>query len=121
VILFWVICAIMVVIALAFVLPPLLAADTSKPLDDQEANVSVYRDQLAELEADLRNGIIAEDQYQQDRDGIERRMLEDVATGETAPKRGITTADRQTAYAIAFAVPVIALAQIGRASCRERV
>ena len=114
---FWVICAVMVVIALAFVLPPLLAANASKPLDDQEANVSVYRDQLVELEADRRNGIIAEDQYQQDRDGIERRMLEDVATtGETAPKPGITNADRQTAYAIAFAVPVIALAlyiQIG--------
>ena len=95
----------MIVVALAFVLPPLLAADPTKPLDDQEANVSVYRDQLAELEADLRNGIIAEDQYQQDRDGIERRMLEDVATtGETVPKPAITSADRQTAYAIAFAV-----------------
>lgn len=117
-ILFWVICGVMVVIALAFVLPPLLAVDASKPLDDrQEANVSVYRDQLAELEADLRNGIIAEDQYQQDRDGIERRMLEDVATtGETAHKPATASADRQTAYAIAFAVPVIALAlyiQIG--------
>jgi cytochrome c-type biogenesis protein CcmH len=111
VILFWVIGAIMVAIALAFVLPPLLAAGDIKPADEsKESNVSVYRDQLAELEADLRNGIIAEDQYQQDRDGIERRMLEDVsASGDTAAKPAPTNPDRRSAYAIAFAIPVLAI------------
>jgi cytochrome c-type biogenesis protein CcmH len=108
----------MVAIALAFVLPPLLAADEGKPLDEsKEANVSVYRDQLTELEADLRNGIIAQDQYQQDRDGIERRMLEDVSTvRDTAAKPAPATSDRRPAYAVALAIPVIAVAlylQIG--------
>jgi cytochrome c-type biogenesis protein CcmH len=111
VILFWVTCAVMVAIALAFVLPPLLATDSVKPLEERdEANVSVYRDQLTELEADLRNGIIAADQYQQDRDGIERRMLDDVAADrQTPPRPAPRSSGRQTAYAIAFAIPVIAL------------
>jgi cytochrome c-type biogenesis protein CcmH len=111
VILFWVIGAVMVVIALAFVLPPLLAANDLKPQDEtKESNINVYRDQLTELEADLRNGIIAPDQYQQDRDGIERRMLEDVAaSGEVTAKPTPANADRRTAYAVAFAIPVIAL------------
>jgi len=111
VILFAVICAVMVAIALAFVLPPLLATDESKGANEsKEANVSVYRDQLTELEADLRNGIIAPDQYQQDRDSIERRMLEDVSTArDTAVKPAAATSDRRPAYAIAFAVPVIAV------------
>jgi cytochrome c-type biogenesis protein CcmH len=118
VILFWLICAVMVAIALAFVLPPLLAADEGQPVDEsKETNVSVYRDQLAELEADLRNGIIAEDQYQLDRDGIERRMLEDVAaTGETAAKAAPAGSDRGPAYAVALAIPILAVAlylQIG--------
>jgi cytochrome c-type biogenesis protein CcmH len=110
-ILFWVIAAVMVAIALAFVLPPLLAAEGADPADEsKESNVSVYRDQLAELEADLRNGIIAEDQYQQDRDGIERRMLEDVSTTEsTAANPAAANADRRPAYAIAFAIPVLAI------------
>lgn len=110
-ILFWVISAVMIAIALAFVLPPLLATDDVKPVDEsKESNVSVYRDQLAELEADLRNGIVAEDQYQQDRDGIERRMLEDVsASGDTAAKPKLAGTDRRSAYAVAFAIPVIAL------------
>jgi cytochrome c-type biogenesis protein CcmH len=111
VILFWVIGAIMVAIALAFVLPPLLAAADIKPVDDnKEANVSVYREQLAELEADLRNGIIAEDQYQQDRDAIERRMLEDVSTvTDSAAKPAAAHSDRRPAYALAFAIPALAI------------
>ncbi|MBA2705865.1 MAG: c-type cytochrome biogenesis protein CcmI [Blastocatellia bacterium] len=110
-ILFWVICAVMVAIALAFVLPPLLATENVKPVDEsKESNVGVYRDQLAELKADLRNGIIAEDQYQQDRDGIERRMLEDVsASGDTAAKPALASSDRRPAYAVAFAIPLIAI------------
>jgi cytochrome c-type biogenesis protein CcmH len=118
VILFWVICAVMVAIALAFVLPPLLATDKSEPLEEsKEANISVYRDQLTELDADLRNGIIAQDQYQLDRDGIERRMLEDVSTvNETRTKPASEGAARRPAYAIALAIPIIAVAfylQIG--------
>jgi cytochrome c-type biogenesis protein CcmH len=117
-ILFWVIAAIMVAIALAFVLPPLFATDDSNPVDEsKESNVSVYRDQLAELEADLRNGIISEDQYQQDRDAIERRMLEDVSANDSdTAKLSPVTSDRRPAYAIAIAIPVLALAiylQIG--------
>lgn len=86
--LFWLICAALVAIALAFVLPTLLqqpAGDaTGKASDDgkTEANLDVYRDQLSELEADLRNGLTTPEQYQQDRDGIERRLLEDVSVGE---------------------------------------
>src|SRR6266852_7909159 len=101
----------MVAIALAFVLPPLLSGDEGKLHNEsKEANVSVYRDQLTELEADLRNGIIAQDQYQQERDSIERRMLEDVATArDTATKPTAAASDRRPAYAVAFAVPVIAL------------
>jgi cytochrome c-type biogenesis protein CcmH len=117
-ILFWVIAAIMVAIALAFVLPPLLATADAKPEDaSKESNVSVYRDQLAELDADLRNGIISEEQYQQDRDAIERRMLEDVSADEgDAAKLSAVSSDRRPAYAIAVAIPVLAIAlylQIG--------
>lgn len=124
-ILFWVIAAIMVAIALAFVLPPLLANGDAKPVDEsKESNVSVYRDQLAELEADLRNGIISEEQYQQDRDAIERRMLEDVSANDSeAAKLPAVSLDRRPAYAIAVAIPVLAIAlylQIGNPRLRPQ-
>lgn len=112
-ILFWVICALMIVIALAFVLPPVLqrSADAAVASDEarKQANIAVYRDQLSELEADLRNGIIAEDQYAQDRDEIERRLLEDTAT--TTSRKSVTApiSARNTAYLLGIGLPLIAI------------
>jgi cytochrome c-type biogenesis protein CcmH len=114
VILFWVICALLIVIALAFVLPPALqrSAESNVVADDErkQANIEVYRDQLSELEADLRNGIVAEDQYAQDREEIERRLLEDTAT--TQSKKSAAAAPinaRNTAYLLGAGLPLVAI------------
>ena len=113
-ILFWVICAALILIALAFVLPPALQRSDKKNVktDDErkKANVAVYRDQLSELEADVRNGIVSEEQYAQDRDEIERRLLEDVATTDTkkaAAAQPISA--RNTAYLVGIGLPLIAI------------
>lgn len=112
-ILFWLICAGLVAIALAFVLPPLLERAPKETGEDEkkEANLDVYRDQLSELEADLRNGIISPEQYQQDRDEIERRLLDDVSTADVVSKKQPKQrASRGLVYAIALGIPVIAVA-----------
>lgn len=112
-ILFWLICAGLVAIALAFVLPPLLQGAGKDVTENgkQEANVDVYRDQLSELEADLRNGIISSEQYQQDRDEIERRLLDDVSTDKATEKKSKPAiAGRAPAYAVALGIPLIAVA-----------
>ena len=111
-ILFWVICAFMIVIALAFVLPPALQRSADAAVSDEarkQANIAVYRDQLSELEADLRNGIIAEDQYAQDRDEIERRLLEDTATTSSQKSAAAPTSARNTAYLLGIGLPLIAI------------
>jgi cytochrome c-type biogenesis protein CcmH len=83
-ILFWLICAGLIAIALAFILPTLLQRDSAaSESNNAEANLEVYRDQLSELDADLANGLVSPEQYQQDRDEIERRLLEDVPTAES--------------------------------------
>jgi cytochrome c-type biogenesis protein CcmH len=111
-ILFWLICAGLVAIALAFVLPTLLQrpADTDED-NKSEANVEIYRDQLRELDADLANGIVSPEQYRQDRDEIERRLLDDVATtAEVGKKSDRATPDRAVVYAVAFGIPLAAVA-----------
>jgi cytochrome c-type biogenesis protein CcmH len=110
-ILFWLICAALVAIALAFILPPLLQQPPAVNNDEKEANVNVYRDQISELEADLRNGLITEEQYQQDRDGIERRLLEDMSsTEQVTNSRRKVAAGRGPVYAIALGIPILAVA-----------
>jgi len=113
VILFWVICVLLIVIALAFVLPPVLQSsdDAEVVLDEErkQANIAIYRDQLSELEADLRNGIIAEDQYAQDRDETERRLLEDTATTRSKQAATAPVSARNTAYLLGIGLPLVAI------------
>jgi cytochrome c-type biogenesis protein CcmH len=113
VILFWVICALLIVIALAFVLPPALQrSDDTEIVPDAErkqANIAVYRDQLSELDADRRNGIIAEDQYAQDREEIERRLLEDVTNTPSKKTGTAPISARNTAYLLGIGLPLVAI------------
>ena len=108
---FWLVAAVMILIALAFVLPPLLQRDEKSNADEvKEANVAVYRDQLRELESDLHNGIVSQEQYNQDREEIERRLLQDLSDSSAAVKRSKPPlAARNLAYVLGAALPVIAV------------
>jgi cytochrome c-type biogenesis protein CcmH len=115
--LFWFVCALLIVIAFAFVLPTALQRSdkSQRTVADERklANIAIYRDQLSELEADLKNGIVSQEQYTQDREEIERRLLEDTAGAAPATRKGATAtvpaANRGTAYAIAFGLPLAAV------------
>lgn len=112
---FWLISAIMIGIALAFVLPTLLERsarqDEAASRETKEANIAVYRDQLNELERDLRNGLISSEGYEQDRDELERRLLEDVAAsrGKTSESANSISHGRGSVYAVALGLPVLAI------------
>lgn len=112
---FWFVCAVFIAIALAFILPPLLQRSNTEENVNRglkEANVAVYRDQLSELEADLQNGLVSHEQYEQDRDEIERRLLEDVAAANdiSSPGRKPVAESRVAVYAVALGVPILATA-----------
>ncbi len=70
--------------------------------------MTVYRDQLRELEADLRAGTLAPDQYEKARLEIEARLIADVGTGD-APAETPRGA-RGAALALGLAIPICALA-----------
>jgi len=110
---FWLIAAVFVAIALAFLLPTLLQRAASEPSEDneQEANIAVYRDQLAELDADLQTGIISAEQHKIDRDEIERRLLSDMAApAKPAETKSTAMASgRGTVYALALGIPIVAV------------
>jgi cytochrome c-type biogenesis protein CcmH len=102
--LFWIICALMVLFTLWFILPPLFQSDAKTKTDElRAANLLVYQDQHRELEADLKTGLLSEAQYQQDKEELERRLLDDVTTDQ-AHSRPIIT--RKVGYALAIALPV---------------
>lgn len=81
---FLVAAALFLAIALAFLLPPLVKRMSAGGPSGSAANLSVYRDQLDELEADLARGTISADQHAQAKLELERRVLEDVGNGSQA-------------------------------------
>jgi len=97
--------------ALLFVLPPLLRRRARTGASRDAVNVAIYRDQLRELEADVRAGTLAADQYERARHEIEARLLADVGTGDAPappPRR-----PRAAAIALGLAVPICAVGVYG--------
>ena len=109
--LFWALFFLFIVVALAFVLPPLLRRRDVGPIDHvdrKEANIAIYTDQLAELKEDLDSGELDAAQYEDARREIERRLSEDVPQ-ESAPAAA-ARASRWPAVVVAGAIPVLAVA-----------
>lgn len=80
---FWIAAAVLAAASLAFVLRPLWWRRDRKGVSRDAVNVSVYRDQLRELDADLAAGTIAPADHERARREIEARLLEDVDRGQT--------------------------------------
>ncbi|MGB4115564.1 MAG: c-type cytochrome biogenesis protein CcmI [Polaromonas sp.] len=110
---FWISAALFLVLALALVLPALLKSksSTDKAADGAaQANLSVLRSQLTQLDADFAAGSINADQLALAKSEIERRALEEESTPEAdvAPARST-----RTAWALGLAIPLMALGIYG--------
>ncbi len=106
---FWIIAGLFLAGALLFVLPPLLRPGPKAQWVSRGAvNVSVYRDQLRELDADLQAGTLSRDRHEEARREIEHRLLEDTRETEGEPAR-VPPRGRLTAVIFGLAVPLIAV------------
>ena len=84
---FWIIAGVFIVVALLFVVPTLLRNRDAKyshhsHLEHDALNISVYRDQLAELDRDLLNDILTQEQYNKSKQELQQRMLQDIPDGD---------------------------------------
>ncbi len=81
---FWIISGIFIVTALLFIVPTLLRNrdNQAEGVDHDSVNITVYRDQLAELEKDLQNDILTQEQYDKSKQELQQRMLIDVPESE---------------------------------------
>ncbi|MGE5162330.1 MAG: c-type cytochrome biogenesis protein CcmI, partial [Betaproteobacteria bacterium] len=98
---------LMVAAALAWVLWPLLRPANRKSIEQRAANLTIFKDQFADLDADLRRGSISQDQYGEARAELERRMLDEARAEKTAPAPA-PVARFKTALVLAAAVPIVA-------------
>jgi len=93
--------ALLLAVGLSFLLWPLLRGGGASTGRDR-AIISLYRDQLRELDSDRAAGTVRDDQYEAGRRDLERRLLQEIA--QAAPVSTMTRGRGWTAAAITVLV-----------------
>ncbi|MEI6317987.1 MAG: c-type cytochrome biogenesis protein CcmI [Pseudomonadota bacterium] len=100
---FWILCALLAALAVAFVMVPLLRATRIDTGPARAAlNAEVYRDHLLELDRELADGVLSPEQHAIARAELDRRALSEAAVDEgtaSATTATGTTASGTTAHA----------------------
>jgi len=107
---FWVVAGCLLGAALLFVVPPLfLRKKNAADIERRSVNITIYKNQLEELDTDLATGDISQEQFDKSHQEIERRLLEDTDAaeqGEGKSGKGLSIA---TAVVAVVAVPLMSL------------
>ncbi|MDE3010962.1 MAG: c-type cytochrome biogenesis protein CcmI [Pseudomonadota bacterium] len=106
--------ALLVTAAVVLVLLwPLIRRQRVRTVVRREVNVQVLRDQLVELDADLAAGTLNQTQYDEARQDISRRLLDDLTADPIAPAAPVDprhqARNRQLAIGIAVGLPLLAV------------
>lgn len=108
---FWTLVILMVLAALAMVLPSLFGWHRGSAVDRASINMEIFNDRLAELDRDNANGILNEEDYAAARRELERELLRDTGggqlpSGQTVPAAG---GGRGSAVVVGLFVPLLSL------------
>jgi len=111
---FWVVAVLLIAAALLFLLPPLVQKvkdETSEEIFDRdELNVTIFKDQLAELERDLSVNILSAEQFELAKHDLERSFLQG---GDAEAKEPVSQMDRvigrSAAVVISILIPILAV------------
>jgi cytochrome c-type biogenesis protein CcmH len=110
VIVFSMICILMVGVAVALVVSPLRHPDRVAGSSTSEANLAVYRRQLAEMESDCRHQIISPGQFRRERGELEQRLIVDLPNDSRVSRSPRTESRSATlVYVLAVALPLTAV------------
>lgn len=112
---FWLVAACLLSAALLFIVPPLfLRKKNSADIERSLVNITIYKNQLEELDIDLAAGDVSQEQFDKSRQEIDRRVLEDTAVaeqGEGKSGKGLSIA---TAVVVVVAVPLASVLLYGK-------
>jgi cytochrome c-type biogenesis protein CcmH len=106
--LFWIITAGLITLAMAFIVLPLLRNRFHTGIDADDLNLSVFKQQLAELDNDLEAGILDQERYDAAKVDLEKELLSDVRGDHADTSSGQAKGARWMALS-ALLVPLIAI------------
>lgn len=105
--LFWILCTALVALGIAFIVYPLWrGAPKRNDVARDAANLEILRDQIAEMDADLKNGLLTPELYEQGKRELETRVLEEVVPAATAPAG---SPNKTLAIVLAVLLPIMSV------------
>ncbi len=105
--LFWTIAAVMLLLALAALLPTLLRKPEKAKSDTKSHNVIIAKERLAELEAELAAGTISREIFEQTKDELEQGLLEDIGREDDGAADSSLSFDRLGLVLVLLLVPAM--------------
>ena len=106
---FWSLAAVMLMVALLFVLPPLMRKRTVSTVTRDDLNTKVIQELFAELDADMAIGKLDKAQYDAARKDIERELLYDLASADSAQT---PTPERSGRWLVLLLIPALPLCAV---------
>lgn len=104
---FLIICVLLLAVALLFVVLPLWRnAVKNNDVVRDAANLEIFRDQVAEMDADLKNGLLTQESYDQGKRELQARLLDEVK--ETQAATPVRRSHKVLTVALAVLLPLLA-------------
>jgi len=102
---FWLLCALVIVVALLFIVLPLWRSSVrSNDVLRDEVNLEIFRDQITELDTDLRNGLLTQELHEQGKREIQSRLLDEVKSSDESTAQ--PNSNKKLAIVLAILLPL---------------
>lgn len=105
--LFWILAALLLAVAIAFIVWALWRGTTPQTVQRDAANLQILRDQIAELDRDLQNGLLTPELHAENVRELEARALEEVA--HASDGAAASAGHKRLALAMAILLPLLAV------------
>lgn len=107
---FWIIIALLMALAILFIVLPLWRGkQKNNAVQRNAANLEIFRDQTVEMDADLRNGLLTQELYEQGKRELQARLLDEVGEGQAAQAGASRTLLKVLALALSVLMPLVAV------------
>jgi cytochrome c-type biogenesis protein CcmH len=103
---------LLTLLVVAWLVFPLLRASSTSGITSERLNAAIHRDQLHALEADLKRGVISQNDFEATRDELQLRLLDDTESFDATPESNKPRfwSAKRTAAAIGLSLPALAVA-----------
>lgn len=107
---FWIINGLLLALAAFFIVLPLWRnKQKGRAVQRDAANLEIFRDQIAEMDADLRNGLLTQELYEQGKRELQARLLEEVTDGQEASASSGRNPLKVLAITLSLLLPLLAV------------